>query len=120
MATKDDEQFISLETLMEGAAVEKFQTELDAVLENILDPNTKPEAVREITLKLKIKPKENRKSADVSVLATSKLAPAIESKTVIFIGRKQNRAVAAESDMRQMKLEEKTGPVALRGGGGNK
>jgi hypothetical protein len=45
------EQFVSLETLGQGAAIELFSEELRKVLENVLDPNTKATATRSVTLK---------------------------------------------------------------------
>jgi hypothetical protein len=110
-----DEKFVSLATLNSGAAIELFDNELDAVLQNIIDPNTKPDAVREVTLKIKIKPADSRKHADVSIQVSSKLAPAQESKTVFFLGVKKGHAVAAERDMNQMSFlnEESPKPISL-------
>lgn len=111
----DDEKFVSLATLNSGAAIELFDNELDTVLQNILDPNTKADAAREVILKVKIKPAENRKHADVSIQVSSKLAPAQESKTVFFLGSKKGHAVAAERDINQMSFldEEAPKPTAI-------
>lgn len=57
-------------------------------MENILDPNTNPTAAREITLKLKIKPDEDRSVSDVEISVwPSKMAPrrVITSKMVMGI-----------------------------------
>jgi len=116
MATKKEE-FVSLDTLAHGAAIEMFNKELDVVLDNILDPNTKAEAPREVTLKLKIKPAENRRSADATISVVSKLAPIQESRTLLFLGKEGGRAVAAESDMKQLNLTEASGPVPIRSNG---
>jgi len=111
----NEEKFVSLATLNNGAAIELFDKELDAVLQNILDPNTKPEATRDVVLKVSIKPAENRRHADVSIQVTSKHAPAQESRTVFFLGSKRGHAVAAERDMAQMSFldEEPARPVPL-------
>jgi hypothetical protein len=113
MSSKQTEEFVSLDTLGRGAAIEMFNRELDAVLENILDPNTKAEAVREVTLKLKLKPAENRKSAEGTISCQSKLAPIQETRTLLFLGKQGAQAVAAERDLRQMSLDEASGPVSI-------
>ena len=72
MLNTSDEK-LSLANLGGGAAVEKFDTELQKVLDNIADPNTVENAGREVTLKVKIKPKE-RDYAKVQILCGSKPA----------------------------------------------
>lgn len=103
-----DERQVSLETMNGGAAVELFNDELQKVLDNIGDPNTKPDTVREITLKVKIKPNEKRRFADVSLQVTSKLAPVRETNTVFWLGKdpKTKQVVASERNMDQMTLDE--------------
>jgi hypothetical protein len=56
----EDEPSVSLQNLGGGAAIELFDLELQKVLENISDENTRPAVVREITLKVKIKPGDDR------------------------------------------------------------
>jgi len=109
------ERFVSLATLNNGAAIEQFDNELDVVLQNILDPNTKPETKREVILKVAITPAEHRRHADVSIQVTSKIAPAQESRTVFFLGSKRGRAVAAERDLKQLSFldEETPKPISL-------
>jgi hypothetical protein len=75
------EQFVSLENLGGGAgkdtsaAIELFNAEFQRVLDNIADENTKPTAAREVNLKIKIKPDEDRELCKVEIHANSKLAP---------------------------------------------
>ena len=97
-----DERFVSLATLNRGAAIEQFDRELDLVLQNVLDPNTRAESKREVTLKITITPAENRRHADVAIAVTSKLAAQVEGSTVFFIGSRRGHAVAAERDMTQL------------------
>lgn len=67
---------LSLANLKNGAAIEAVDEELAGVLENIQDLNTQPTAVREITMKVKIKPDEDRSLCDIMVTCwPSKLAP---------------------------------------------
>lgn len=45
-----EREIVSLENIGRGAALERFDVELQKVLENVLDPNTKPTATRKVTL----------------------------------------------------------------------
>lgn len=79
---------VSLENLGSGAAVELFDDAMQKVLANINDPNTKAQAVREITLKVKIKPVgDQRDVATVEMQAIPKLAPVQPASTSISIGK---------------------------------
>jgi len=78
---------LSFSNLGCGAAEEKFEDALHQVLANILDPNTRPMVAREVILRVKIKPTENRDSANVLIDCQAKLACAQSFPTQIFIGR---------------------------------
>lgn len=95
---------VTLATIGGGAAEELFQAELDNVLNNILDPNTDPEAVRSITVKITFDPSNDREKCGVEVQASSKLAPNKCAKTVVHLGRKHGLAVAYEFNPKQAKL----------------
>jgi len=77
---------VTVDSISNGAAVERLNFELQTVLENILNANTSPIAIREINLKVKIKPSDDRSVASVTIQATSKLAPVIEHITQLYIG----------------------------------
>ena len=66
---------VSLENLAEGAIEEKFAAEMERVSANIADENTNPTAIREIIVKIKIKPTDDRSSWLMQSQVTSKLAP---------------------------------------------
>lgn len=57
-----------------GSILEKAQSELQKVLQNIADINTSTKA-REITIKLTLTPDEKRKHIDMKANVTSKLQP---------------------------------------------
>ena len=78
---------VRIEDISHGAAIERLNIEFDAVLENIEDDNTSPTAEREIILKIKIKPSEDRVSGTVSIQAYSKLAPVVEHKSRLYFGK---------------------------------
>lgn len=111
-----EEQTVSLDTLGQGAAIEKFHDELTKVLENILDPNTKPTAKRGVILRVIFKPDEDRSFAHAVIETESKLAPNKPVGTAIYIGRLGGQAIATERDNRQMKLPESENVLAMKGG----
>lgn len=81
------EKIIDLNEFADGAAAEKFNNEMQKILDNIADLNTDPEKIRTVTLTVKIKPSENRQTANVSVSAKSALAPAKEVSSTILMDR---------------------------------
>jgi hypothetical protein len=91
------EEQVSLDTLGEGAAVERFNLALQDAYNNIQDVNTPATAKREVTLKLSIKPNENRDIGDVSVEVTTKLASIRPFIVRFFMGRdKAGKGCATE------------------------
>jgi len=95
---------VSLVTLGGGAAVEKFDFELERVLENIQDINCDATAVREVTVKVKIKPDRNREVGSVSVQATAKLAPELPHETPVYFSNKKGVHVAYQNDPKQTEM----------------
>lgn len=104
---------MTLKNLCGGAAAELFDRELESVLQNIADPNTKTKTAREITLKVTVLPTEDRSRGVVGVKCTSKLAPAGElESSVDFVqeGKKQ-------SAYQRSVVDKETGNVTHLGGG---
>jgi len=97
-----ERESVSLQNLGSGAAIELFDTELQRVLDNIVDENTKPTTIREVTLKIKIKPDEDRESGSVEIQASSKLAPVHPYPTQILIGNQRGQGVATEWNPKQL------------------
>ena len=95
---------VTLTTLANGAALELFDGELSKVVENILDPNTEPDTVREVVLKVKIKPDASRKNAAVYVQVSSKTGAFKGAGTMFYFGKHQGKAFAIESNPDQGKL----------------
>jgi hypothetical protein len=60
-------------TMQDGAVVERINAELMKVAQNVRDINTDAKAPREITLKLKLIPTEDRQSMGIVVSCASKL-----------------------------------------------
>lgn len=116
---------VTLENLGHGAAAELFQAELERLIENISDPNTKPDAIRTITLKMKVKPnKKARNLCAVEISCNSSLAASQPFETTMFVGMEHGVAVATEHNPQQgnllvdVKPEErpKSNLVAMAGG----
>lgn len=89
--------YVNLENLGKGAAAEMFQSELERVIANIHDPNTKADAVRGVTLKVKIKPDKNRRDfASVEISCDGKLAAIMPYETSLYTGMDNGKGVATE------------------------
>ncbi|PKL00043.1 MAG: hypothetical protein CVV56_07975 [Tenericutes bacterium HGW-Tenericutes-1] len=87
---------LDIKALARGALEEKFDIEVDKVINNIMDPNTSFKQKRKVTITLEFTPKdEQRDFVDVLVNATSIVAPYGPIKTAIIIG-KENGEYAAE------------------------
>ncbi|WP_411553305.1 replication terminator protein [Paenibacillus lautus] len=88
---------ITLESLANGGVVERFEQELEKVFANIGDPNTNAKATRKISLALTIKPDDKREVAEVTIQATTTLAPSKELMTTIIMDRDNDgKVVGAE------------------------
>lgn len=97
---------VSLSNLGEGAAIELFDLELQRVLDNIIDENTSPGVVREVNLKIKIKPDQDREWGSVQIAATSKLAAVTPYPTQIIIGKDRGQGVATEHNPKQLSMRQ--------------
>ena len=98
---------LTLDNLGGGAAQEQFNHELSKVLANILDPNTKPTALRGLTLTVKFKPDEDREMVDVEVNCSSKLATIKPFPTQIYMSvGEDGQAVAMEYNPKQMHMKD--------------
>ena len=102
-----NEEPVTLYSLAGGAAAEQFDRELSSIVENILDPNTDAEGVREINLKLKIKPGNDRRIGAVSIQVTSKTGPIQAIGTMFFFGKHQGKCFAVENNPSQPSLFDK-------------
>lgn len=70
------ERELCLETLREGAAVERFNDAIKVVFENMTDFNTDAKVRRSITLKVEFVPNEDRTRFKQVITCVPKLAPA--------------------------------------------
>lgn len=96
---------IELTNINNGAAVDLFAAEMKKVVDNIMDYNTKPDAVREITLKIKIKPNSEREAAVTTISATSKLANIMQHESMMFIANQGGKTGCFVSNSKQIGFE---------------
>lgn len=68
-----------------GAIEEKVDAEVSRVIDNILDPNTKPDAKRKITVTLEFQPDAERKHINIFASAKSTLVPLSPAATDMVI-----------------------------------
>jgi len=120
-----EQRIVTLENLGHGAAAELFQAEFVRLIENVADPNTRPDAVRTVTLKVKVKPdKKARNMCAVEIQCDSKLVPSQPFETIMFVGMDHGEAVATEHHPQQGNLfvesqapeEPRSNLVAMAGG----
>ena len=80
-----------------GAFEERVDYEMDKVIQNILDPNTKATAKRKITLTIELTPDDERRQIQVSVTAKSTLAATNPVTTSLYVtGDGNGELVVAE------------------------
>lgn len=101
-------ELVSLESLSGGAVIERFGIALQAVLDNIIDPNTEPKKTRSINMKFTVKPDESREFCTVEISSETKLAPIAPLSTQFFIGMKNGSGVACERSTRQAAMFKET------------
>ena len=98
--------------------MERFEHALEAVLENIADVNTAASASREIILKVKITPTNDRTAAAVSISSGQKLAAVAPFPVTVYIAKVKGRQVAFENNINQgsifQEVDEETGEVKER------
>lgn len=88
-------QIKQLDELMDGALTERFNREMDRVLQNVFDPNTDPEVKRQIQIIIEIQPNENRDVAKFKVDVKSKIAPPVSMVQMCFLHQNDSGTVTA-------------------------
>lgn len=110
-----EQEAVKLETICGGAVEEHFQKELAAVLANIFDPNTDPEAKRKITFDFTFTPTKDRSSAKVEFVCKSKTTPADDVQGTVFLARRGTGFLAVAHDPQQGRLFNPGGKDASTG-----
>jgi hypothetical protein len=101
------EEPVTIFNIANGALGELFDKELQRVLADVLDPNTKATEVRSITIKVAFRPDESREFSAVGLLVTSSLGKPKPIGAQIFFGRKGGQILALENNPKQSGLFDK-------------
>ena len=92
-----NKNYDSILRMARGAIEERVDYEMDRVMTNILDPNTKAAQKRKITLSIELMPDEDRQQIRVSVTAKSTLAATNPVATSLYVtGDSNGELVVAE------------------------
>ena len=90
-------QIKKLDELMDGALTERFNYEMDRVLQNVFDLNADPKKKRQIQIIIEIAPNERRDAAEFKVDVKSKLAqPMPVAQTVMLYQDDDGNVTATE------------------------
>jgi hypothetical protein len=99
-----ENEIVSLSNLCGGAVEEIFQREWAAVMANIGDVNTDPEAKRKLVLEFTITPFEARDGAQVTFACKSKTVPVEAVKGTIYLRRQGTALVAVSHNPQQIRM----------------
>ena len=77
---------LDIKSLKNGACMEQFNDAIAQVVRNIIDPNTDARKARTVTLKLTVKPNEDRNMCEISASVTAALCPPKPVTTGATIG----------------------------------
>jgi hypothetical protein len=113
---KTNEERLSLTNLLQGAVVERFDIVLQEVLDNVHNLNCDADAVREITVKVKIKPSLDRDLIAYSANVVPKLAPlsSVVGKAVVDKDVKGNGVAHEIIPFIQQELPQNVTPINER------
>ena len=94
-----------------GAILERVDYEMGRVLDNILDPNTKPTGKRKITISLELVPSADRRTITVLTTAKSTLVPTDPVTTSLYITNQPSTGEMVVAEM----VPQVPGQTALDG-----
>ena len=95
--TSTGQKIASIIEMARGAVIERINLEMYKAMENIQDLNTEPSKARQITIKVTMKPDNNRENIKVSYQVQSTLAPAAPIETSLYAGMHQGQLYAVEN-----------------------
>lgn len=75
----------SILEMSSGAILERVDYEMGRIMENIMDPNTKPGAKRKLTLTVELTPSADRKTITVQTTAKATLCPTDAVTTALAV-----------------------------------
>lgn len=97
-----DPENVTLANLAGGTAVERFNLELQKVLQNIFDPNTDPKKKRKIKMVVTLIPTVDRDYATAQIDCESSLAPLESFSMPLYLGRgADGKPIARQTHFKQ-------------------
>lgn len=75
----------SILQMAQGAFQERVDLEMSRIMDNILDPNTKPTQKRKVTMTIEFEPDDHRENIAVNVTVKSTLAPTVPARTSLYV-----------------------------------
>lgn len=98
-------QELSLANIVKpGMADELFRYEVDRVMRNILDNNTSFKTKRKIKIEFEFSTDEDREAIDISMKASSTIAPVKDQNGMAFLHKKGNSVKAYANNIHQPPL----------------
>ena len=87
---KENFEKVSILEAASGAIKERTDYELSKVIENIMDPNTRADKKRTLTITLELLPDADRKQIAVKTIVKSKLEPTSPIASAFALGADEN------------------------------
>ena len=111
----------SILQMARGAFLERVDTEMAKVIDNILDLNTKPTAKRKLTLTIEFVPDDERQNIGVGFTVKPTLAPMVPARTTLWVAGENETGECQVVEMvpqvpGQMSMdgEEQEAPASLK------
>jgi len=99
MTTTRDFSKVTLQSLADGAAGERFNRELSEVLENVRDPNTSYKKARKVTLELTIAAEDDERTLlKYAVSVNKKIVPMEDLGGIMYVEREGSKYIAVTQD----------------------
>jgi hypothetical protein len=89
----------SILEMSQGAIMERVNYEMGKVIDNILDPNTKADAKRKLTITMTLTPSADRKTIDVKTVSKATLVATDAVTTGLFITSKPGTGEMVVAEM---------------------
>lgn len=98
------EEKMTLMTIADGAAIEKFDAEFERVMANITDPNTSAQKTRKIRLEFEFRPGSSREFVSVKIKSASVLVPETPFESDILLQKENGKVFAVSPNSRQRQI----------------
>lgn len=102
----------SILEMSQGAILERVNYEMQRVIDNILDLNTKPDGKRKLTVSLELTPSADRRQITVKTTAKSTLVPTDPITTGLYITTKPTTGEMVVAEM----VPQVPGQMDIEGG----